>query len=293
MSRPTARATTANGARFTAGLALAGLALTGLAPAAIALAGCAWGPGEPFAVLDAGIAAALEVPDGRDLGEGWQALASSYQIAIDELVFETGQVSLIDGGSGALAFDPADPPPGYSLCHNGHCHAQDGTLVPYEDIEAELGPTDRAVVLALPVGTLDVVAGDSRALACAPSCDLPLANIVRAELPLLRIRAAGRIRDGRSPARIDGELAWTLDLDLATEDAPALSSPLALPADRGHEPEVRLDLALTVTSRLFDDVAWADLDAGGAALALDTHEATRAALVDALGEQSLSAEVRR
>ena len=33
---------------------------------------------------------------------------------------------------------PGKPPPGYTLCHNGHCHHPSGRLVPYAEIEAEL-----------------------------------------------------------------------------------------------------------------------------------------------------------
>lgn len=258
-------------------------------------AGCAWGPGEPFATVSARIEARLEVPDGRDLGDGWQKLASNYEIAIEELSLETGGVALIDAGPGGQGFDPASPPPGYTLCHNGHCHAEDGALVPYEEVAAELGQGGALVAaVTLPVGDLDLAEGVERALDCAPSCDLPLASIVEARLDVRRIQARGRVRDGRDPARIDGEQAWTLDLSL--DEPVSLSSPVDLPADRVHDPAVSLGVGLALTSRLFDDVAWAGLDAGPDGpddYVLDADGGARAAMVEALGEEALAIDVAR
>jgi hypothetical protein len=256
-----------------------------------ALAACAWGPGEPFATLSARIEARLEVPGGRDLGDGWQMLASNYQIAIDTLELETGGVALNDAGAGGGVFDPANPPPGYSLCHNGHCHAEDGSLVSYEDIAAGLGGGGGLVtVVTLPVGTIDVSEGVARDLECAPSCDLPLASIVLAELDVTRVRAGGRVRDGREPARID-EQAWSLDLAFPADAPLVLSTPLSLPADRVHEPGVELALSLAITSRIFDDVAWAAISDPG--LALEGDPEARAAIIAALGEVTLASAISR
>ena len=268
--------------------ACAGSALA--ACAGSALAACAWGPGEPFATLSARIEARLEVPGGRDLGDGWQMLASNYQIAIDTLELETGGVALRDAGAGGGVFDPANPPAGYSLCHNGHCHAEDGSLVSYEDIAAGLGGGGLVTVVTLPVGTIDVSEGAARDLECTPGCDLPLASIVLAELDVTRVRASGRVRDGREPARID-EQAWSLDLTFAGDAPLVLSTPLSLPADRVHEPDVALALTLAITSRIFDDVAWAAI--GDPALALEDDAATRAAIIAALGEVTLASTISR
>ena len=273
--------------------ALRRAAVTGaLACGGALAAGCAWDVGEPFATLSARIEARLEVPADRDLGDGWQMLASNYQIAIDTMVVEAGAVALGDAGDGPGVFDPANPPPGYSLCHNGHCHAEDGSLVPYEDIAAGLGPGQVTTVARLPVGALDLTAGTERGLDCTPSCDLPRANIVVATLDVTRVQASGRVRDGGSPPRFQGERPWALDLAFPTDEPLALSSPLDLPADRSHDPDVALDLTLAPTSRIFDDVAWAALDPE-ASLALADHVETRAAIVAALGEVTLETTLTR
>ncbi|ACY16417.1 hypothetical protein [Haliangium ochraceum] len=284
--------------------------------AALSLGGCAIEPGGPFATLEAELAVSLARPADRALEDGWQALASSYHITIDALVLELGSVDLRDGGSGgSLVFDPAAPPPGYTLCHNGHCHSDDGRLVPYEEIAAELGGDDALpVIVSLPVGAVDAVAGESRALACTPGCDLPLANIALAELALTRITASGRVRDGRAAARLDGERAWQLDLALDAapgddgddgddeEGGPVpLSQPFELPSDRNSDPDVHLTITLAPSSRLFDGVDWAALaaaaddddDSGQAALLPGADNDARAALREALGELSLGLSVDR
>ena len=257
-------------------------------------ANCAWDAGEPFATVDAHLEAHVDVPAGRALEGDWQRLASSYELTIERLEVDTGALALIDSGGGALGFDPANPPPGYSLCHNGHCHADDGSLVSYEDIAASLGQgTGATTVVLLPVGDLDLIDGVSRALACVPDCDLPLADIGLATLPARRVHAEGLVRDGRAPARIDGEVPWQMDLILAADEPLTWSSPIALPADRVHAPEIALKVEIALGSPLFDDIAWAALDAGAGAIDVAADPDARAAVLEALGEARLAIDVDR
>jgi hypothetical protein len=227
------------------------------------VAGCAWGDGEPFAVVDARLTAALEVPADRDLGGGWQKLASGYEVRIDELVVVAEELTLVDAGTGPSSFDPANPPPGYSNCHAGHCHADDGSLVDYEDIEAELagGGAGATEVLFWPLGELDLAAGVDRALACDPDCSLPLAHVTAARMHVTGLRLAGAVRDGRADPRLDGEIPFVLDLDLEalTGDPVDLVGPTDLPADRSHDPDVAMTVALRPTVAVLDQVAWAAL----------------------------------
>jgi hypothetical protein len=251
---------------------------------------CAWDAGEPFATVSPHLEARVYAPGGRDVGMGWQKLASEYEVRIDQLEIETGDLLLVDLGLGALGFDPADPPAGYSLCHNGHCHSDDGRLVSYQDIAAELAQGEAArPVMAMPVGALDLVAGESRQLECVPGCDLPLSRITLGNLGVTRVQAAGLVRDSLAAPRIEGELAWTLQF---VQDSPlVLTGTLELIADRAHDPDVRLDIELLISSKIFDSVLWAEL--GGAPLLLETDAGARAALLDALGEVALSMEITR
>lgn len=264
--------------------------------AGVLLSGCAWGEGEPFATLDAHLQARLYEPDDRDLGGGWQRLASSYELHIEQLDIEAGEIELLDAGfgPGAGSFDPANPPPGYGLCHNGHCHADDGRLVNYDQIAAELSQGGSAtIVTALPVGELDLVGGESRALACLPDCDLPLANITLLRTTVTRIRIAGLVRDGRSPARIDGELPWQLELSFPTDTPLIWTGLVDLPADRSHEPAVSLWVELAAGSTLFDGVAWSALDTGDGTYDVAADAEARAAVLTALGEVSLATSTIR
>jgi hypothetical protein len=260
------------------------------------MSACAWDAGEPFATVTPHLEARVHTPEGRDVGMGWQKLASEYQVRFDRMELDTGEITLIDTGLGALGFDPANPPAGYSLCHNGHCHSDDGRLVAYQDIAAELAQGSAARrVLAMPVGALDLVAGESRPLFCVPDCDLPLAEITVGNLDVARVQAAGLVRDGLEPARIDGEVAWTLDwtLDVAlADDGPlVMTGSVDLIADRSHDPDVRLELELLISSKILDDVPWAELGSGP--FALDTGADARAAVLQALSEVALDMETAR
>ncbi|HEY0712676.1 MAG TPA: hypothetical protein VGF45_08385, partial [Polyangia bacterium] len=109
-------------------LAIAALATT--------LAGCQLEPGNWFLNLSPRLSAQyLEVPE-RAIEPGWQKLASEYQVRVTTAELHIRKIDLIAAPASAAAFDPANPPPGYSLCHNGHCHAADGRLVAYDDIVA-------------------------------------------------------------------------------------------------------------------------------------------------------------
>ena len=262
---------------------------------AIALmsSGCAFGDGEHFAVLSPRIEAELAAPADRDLGGGWQKLASDYEIRIDAISVDADHIGLIDAAAGGASFDPAAPPPGYSNCHNGHCHADSGGLVPYDEIEEMLGEggAGGGVVAALPVGELDLAGGASRPLACTPSCGLPLADITAARMEVVRVTARGAVRDGRAEPRIDGEIPWQLD---TRPDAPVLLlGDLHLPADREHDPDVALELHLEPSAAIFDDIAWdaASDDPDGFDLGAD--EAAHAAVLAALAQVELGASIRR
>lgn len=258
----------------------------------IFISACAWEAGQPFATVTPNLDARVYTPEGRDAGMGWQKLSSEYQVRFDRMELEAGEIVMIDIGLGALGFDPANPPAGYSLCHNGHCHSGDGRLVSYEEIAAELAQGSAARrVLALPVGALDLVAGESRTLSCVPDCDLPLAEITQASLDVVRVQAAGLVRDGLEPARIDGEVAFTLDVTLPADSPLIMTGSVELIADRSHDPDVDLRIALLISSKIFDDVKWADL--GGAPIVLDGDVDARAAVLQGLGEVALELETSR
>lgn len=253
-------------------------------------AGCAWGPGEPFGEVTTALDARWEVVPGRDAGGGWQRLASDYQVRIDAATWTTTKLALVAGGEAALSFDPADPPPGYSLCHNGHCHADDGRLVSYEDVAAELaGGRPPAPVLELATGALDLIAGGDVELGCAGEpCDLPLGTIGRVELAVTGFAFAGAVRDGRTPPR-RGEAAFVATAVLAAPVRP--TGRLELPVDRASAPRIRLVVGAHPGAEIFDSIDWAAQGPGPIDLA--ATPASLGAITTAVGEVELVLDVDR
>lgn len=252
--------------------------------------GCVWGDGEPFGTVEVELDARWREDPSR--GGAWQKLASDFEVEVTAASATLGALALIDAGTAALNFDPANPPPGYSNCHNGHCHADDGRLVSYEEIAAEVGGGGGpSAVLALPVGARPLLPGGGGALACGDDpCDLPRARIRRVELPVLRLELAGRVRDTRQPPRIDGEVAWTLALDRADDAAPATAA-VELPVDRAHEPDIALAVGFRPTAALLDGVGFER--AGTGPFAIEADAASVTAIHAELDELTLDATVER
>jgi hypothetical protein len=265
---------------------IAALAAALLAPA------CAWDAGEPFGEVAGELTARWTAPADRDAGDGWQRLASDFQVQVVRAAWTTTSLDLVPGINAALDFDPAHPPAGYTLCHGGHCHATDGRLVPYEDVAAELaGDAPPAPVATFATGDLDLIAGATVALACDGGCELPRGTVSRIQLGVTAIELAGRVRDGRSPARFDGERAWTLVL------APAAEVPLVgradLPIDRASPPDVDLTARLAPTVALLDGVRWEVLAATPGDLMVDSDSESTAAITTELGETALDLTISR
>lgn len=261
-----------------------------LALLGVATAGCAWGPGGSFGELSAELSASWEVAPGRDAGGGWQRLASDYQVRVDGLAWTTTKLVLVGRAEGAVGFDPASPPPGYSLCHNGHCHAADGRLVSYEDIAAELGGGGPpAPALVLPTGAIDLIAGGSLELGCAGGpCDLPRGTIGRVELEVTALALSGAVRDARTPPR-RAEAPFFAAVTLPRPVRPA--GALELPIDRASAPRIRLAVGVHPSAEIFDTVDWAALGTGPIDLAASPEALN--SITTAIGEVELALDVDR
>jgi hypothetical protein len=246
-------------------------------------AACTFEPGAWFATLSPTLSAGYLPRPDREAGAGWQKLSSDYQVLVSRATLELGEVALLGatGGGGPTRFDPAKPPPGYSLCHNGHCHSSDGRLVPYAEIEAQLsggqGGGLRAVAALVVDGALDLLAPADRTLACEPSCHLDRTRIVRASTAIRRLVLEGAVRDGRTPPRL-AEVPFRWQTTTQATDAgppviqpvvpPAMEAEVDIPADRDHPPAVALRLSFELGAALFDGVEFADLTASAGALDL-------------------------
>ena len=102
-----------------------------------AVVGCL-GDGLPWGQLEASMTATFAPSPDRLDDQGRLKTAANYVVDIEEISLGFDAFSLVLAAQGAAGFDPANPPEGYSLCHNGHCHSDSGALVDYEDIALEM-----------------------------------------------------------------------------------------------------------------------------------------------------------
>lgn len=240
-------------------------------------AGCTFDRGEAFGTLEATLTAHLVVPADRDLGDGFQRLASDYQVRVVRADVVIDAVIVEDAGEAptGVGFDPASPPEGYSLCHTGHCHSAEGRLVPYEEIAAELasGEGGTTIAASLEVGTLPLLSEAPRDLECG-ACSLDRGRLRRVRLVVRGLDLELEVRDGRAKRRIAGTVTARGTIDLATpaegaEVAPGeLIAIIDAPVDDDAPRIVELALALAPDVSLLDGVDFAALPDGGGALDL-------------------------
>lgn len=233
--------------------------------------GCGFADGDPWGRVDLSLVVGLRPPASRLDGARLKT-ANDFRIAIDTVTLEVSAVALTSAGGAGGAFDPADPPPGYALCHNGHCHSDDGRLVAYEDIAAELGggATVTTVVVASGDG-VSVGLGQERevALACERGCEVDEpATIDRARITIAAWTVRGTAFDAltgdaaRLPA---GGLAF--ELEGATPIVWTLSG-LGVAFGPGEELERAVALEVEVPPGLFDGVAWDTMSSDEASAAV-------------------------
>lgn len=269
---------------------------------ALTVAGCIQGPGTGFATVQGGsVATFLALPAGRlDAAGGWKT-SNGYVVfpTNDSLALEAKQVVLLapaTAGTGATGrtFDPAKPPPNYTLCHGGHCHRNDGTLIAYDEVQAELvgggSASAAAVVVALRPRNADPIRlplAGSAGLEfgpCDPTCDLPRGKLTRARLELVRLLANGTVASQPgSPALGVGAHHWTLNLPLDTVE---LAGAIQGVIDRDQAAAFRVSGTLKLSDTLFDGVDWPRLVATDDPIDLAADGATRETLLANMAKTS-------
>jgi hypothetical protein len=112
--------------------------------ATLLAAGCAVSDGEPWGWARADISASGPIVEsGGEPADG--ITVESVEAFANIRLAETRTSSGGDGSS----FDPASPPDGYTLCHNNHCHAENGDLVSYEDVREELASSGGSTTVTI------------------------------------------------------------------------------------------------------------------------------------------------
>jgi hypothetical protein len=245
---------------------------------ALAFAGCATGPGHGFGeITEVTLDLGFTPGEARDLGDGGFLTDLGYRVHLDR--FEVGLTELrleqLPGAGGGLAFDPADPPAGYTLCHNGHCHAEDGSLHSYEEVEAEAtsGAASWTPVVAYDLDREVDLLGDGLETLpdCEQDCALPQVHVQRVSLDVRSVSLQATIHDDDA-----GTTEWAAAIE--ADATSSLLGTLNLPFDRDHDPVVRLDLTATVDGTLLDTVDPGALLPGGGDLELPSAQAVTACL---------------
>ena len=245
-------------------------------------AGCTFTPGAGFATVTGASLEARFEPGARGSASEGVLTDLGYAVVLDSVVLELGDADLLElqGGAGG-AFDPAAPPPGYSLCHNGHCHADDGRLVSYAEIEAELAGDSAEfvpIVSLLGSGEYDLLAGASIEPSISPSAELPQCELSQLELGASRLWLEGTVAGGADGGELAAPIALLVDLELSAPFAAGVD----LTIDRDSEPEIELHIQLLVDGTLFDGLDFTALGAGGDLALTDPTDPASAALAERL-----------
>ena len=236
-----------------------------LAAAALALGlfGCTFDDGNPWGEAEVGLRASFEVPASRVRPDGSVKTARDYAVKLDvlKLTFSTLTIGMTEGeGDTPAGFDPAAPPEGFSLCHNGHCHGADGKLYSYAEVAAAAAGGGSAGGAA-PVVTVDVGTEDGVALAETPvdvplagcPCDLPRGTFTAAQLTVTRLQVRGSVTDLRPTSRLATPVVQ-VDLDLPLDAV--FSAPLEGGVTRGDFGDQQLAFAATLvlTPKVLDAI---------------------------------------
>lgn len=260
------------------------------------LGGCALPDGDPWGRASVQMEARFAPEAGRLDEAGRLKTTTNYSVQIDRLSlrFDSFSIAMSAEGAEVTAFDPANPPPGYTLCHNGHCHSVDGRLVDYEDIALELTggvAAGATITQAFSEGLLDL-GPETIAVptgACANDCQLPRGGLSTATLVVGQIEVEGRVFD-----RLTGDRRRLPEsgapFSLSAERP--LSFALTLSGAVGKDEPVAVDFdgLFEAPSALFDGLDWqAYLSEPTGSLTLPAEAATQILdLVEAEGALNLA-----
>ena len=267
------------------------LAIVLAAPFAFA---CAFEPGHGFATVEsASLDARLEPGPARDLGNETVLSDLAYEVHLDsaELTIEKVELQELRGASGGAAFDPASPPPGYSNCHGGHCHADDGRLVDYAEIEAELagGTASFAPILMLPFGQPDDLLSAERAALNRfdPSDELPRVTLRRVVVHVSRLELTGSVAGGPAAAPLAAPVPFGVDLPLG-----AWQAGIELAIDRDEPGDFSFELDIVVGGTAFDSLDFAANATAGSIDVVSFEHPLAQPLEAALAESEVRLTVR-
>lgn len=231
-----------------------------------AVPSCVSEPGLPWGTLAARVALRFDPPASRLTEAGALKTANDERVQNLEISARVAEVLVRTTPTDAdtSVFDPANPPEGYSLCHNGHCHAADGSLPTYEEIAAQLGtsqstgPTVRWLAVDGTSIPASAAGADLPLAGCGELCDVGLGRATLLEVHLTDLHVSG------AASGIDGPIGG---LDFSLPGELVITKVIDVPFDQSHAPIVSLAAVVRLPATLLDDVPLAD-HASGAAVQL-------------------------
>lgn len=248
--------------------------------------GCAIGGGDPFAAVEPTLSAEIHFHDEDMTPDGWLQLEDGGLLKVEQASLTVGEVRVLatSAKSSVTAFDPAHPPEGYSLCHGGHCHADDGTLKSYAEIEAELLGGDASALstaLTLTSGTpLNLLDEEAVKLNCPDdgrgACALDEVKLQRVELAAARLSISGEFRadENAEPKPV------SLDVELNPDSEGLFVHALDFTASRTGKKTFRMALALEISCDALGEIDW---ESAAPDLASFKHEFSESAFL--LGDE--------
>lgn len=253
---------------------------------AASLSGCAMGDGDPFATVKPTLAAEIHFHEEDMTQDGWLALEEGGLLKVEQATLTVSEVRVLasSADSSVTAFDPAHPPEGYTLCHGGHCHATDGSVKSYAEIEAELlGGNASALSTALTLSAADplnLLDEEAVALTCPDdergACALDEVKLQRVELAAAHLFIAGQYRASEEAAAVPVSLA----IDLNPEREGLFTHALSFKAKRTGKQTFRLDLGLEISCDVLGEIDW---ESASPDLAAFKHEFSESAFL--LGDE--------
>jgi hypothetical protein len=218
--------------------------------------------GLPWGSLEASMEASFDPSEGRLDEQGRLKTSQSYIVAIDDLQVAFDAFTLVLSSSGSASFDPSNPPPGYSLCHNGHCHSDAGELVDYEIIALEMaggsGGTRFSVGLDAKPWALTSEGVSVGVSPCDPSpCELPRGELAGLELAVGTLSLRGTAYD-----TLTGEDARLPEEGWSFEISEPITTPLSIQLEGTIGPGEPVGLTLGIMfdfpAEVFDDIDFGD-----------------------------------
>ncbi|MBA2661357.1 MAG: hypothetical protein H0U74_03630 [Bradymonadaceae bacterium] len=227
---------------------------------------CAFEPGEPWGYVETTITLS-------EIDEPAAITISSVELGLRTLrLYSTGSAS-----GPAADFDPANPPPGFSLCHNGHCHADDGSLPSYAEVAAA-GQGSAGPILSATKDLHTFLAPNKAISATVEITDRAPLSQADVELSRLVIHGTAQRADADRPIVISVPV-----------NGARLAAAVSISIGRGHDHHQDLGLSIALPADLLAGLDVESLEVGPdgtLTVSATSHRALAEALAARFGEEA-------